>query len=351
MDVLSEVLRGMRITGALLFNSELTAPWGYAAPPVASVQHLLAPGTEHLVVFHLVTEGRAMARAGGHEVGLEAGDIVVLPHGDAHVLSSGPVRDPVDATTLLPRILTGSLALERGGGGGSATRFVCGYFGCERHAGRLFLAGLPPVFKVNVRGDEAGAWIEASLRHLVDEVGSARPGRLALISKLSEALFVETLCRYADEQPPEVTGWLAAARDPVVGRALALLHHDPARAWTLPRLAREAGASRSVLVARFTRLLALPPLAYLARWRLQLAARLLETTDRSALQVAAEVGYGSEAAFNRAFKREFDLPPARYRRRLARVPEERAPATVPAGARARVADGRPARPTSSHHQA
>jgi hypothetical protein len=132
------------------------------------------------------------------------------------------------------------------------TRFVCGYFGCERYAERLFLAGLPPVFRVHIRGDPAGAWIESSIRHSVNEIEAGRAGRLALLSKLSEALFMETLCRYMDELPPERTGWLAAARDAVAGRALACIHRDPARAWTLPELAKEAGTSRTVLVERFT---------------------------------------------------------------------------------------------------
>ncbi len=317
MDALSEALRGVRITGALFFNAEYGAPWGFASPPSATVAPLLAPGTEHLVFFHLLTEGQATASVPGHDgVPLQAGDIVVFPHGDAHHLWNGRVRELHDSSELLPKLLTGSVVSERGGGGGAVTRFVCGYFGCERYAERLFLAGLPPVFKVHIRGDPAGAWIESSIRHSVNEIEAARAGRVALLSKLSEALFMETLCRYMDELPPERTGWLAAARDEVAGRALARIHRDPVRAWTLPELAKEAGASRTVLVERFTRLLGEPPLAYLTRWRLQLAARLLEATDHKVLQIAQEVGYGSEPAFNRAFKRTFEVPPAQYRRRL-----------------------------------
>jgi len=317
MDALSEALRSMRITGALFFNAELTAPWGFASPPSSSAHQILAPGTEHLVLFHLVTEGQATVRIDGHDdVTLEAGDIVVLPHGDAHELSNGPVSELIDAATLLPKILAGSLTVERGGGGGAATKFICGYFGCERYAERLFLAGLPPAFKVNIRGDASGAWIEGSLRHLVAELESKRAGRIALVSKLCEALFIQTLCRYMDELPADRTGWLAAARDEVAGRALACLHREPARAWTLTELAKEACVSRTVLAERFTHLVGHPPLAYLAQWRLQLAARLLETTDHSALQVALDVGYESEAAFNRAFKRKFELPPGRYRLRV-----------------------------------
>jgi AraC-like DNA-binding protein len=194
------------------------------------------------------------------------------------------------------------------------TGIICGYLGCERRAGSLFLNGLPSAFKVNVRGGDAGSWIESAIRHSVSEVEVQRPGRMAVLSKLAESLFIDALCRYMDELPLEGTGWLAGARDPAVGRALAHHHRNPARAWTLQDLARVTGVSRTVLTERFTRFLGTPPLAYLAHWRLQMGARLLRTTNRKVLDVAGEVGYESEAAFNRAFKRAFGTPPARYRR-------------------------------------
>jgi AraC-like DNA-binding protein len=199
------------------------------------------------------------------------------------------------------------------GGGGEVTRFVCGYFGCERHAERLFLAGLPRMIKINLRGDPAGEWLESSVRHLVSQAGSARPGQSVLLSKMAEALFIETIRRYMEALPPEQTGWLAGARDPVVGGALALLHRKPCHHWTVEQLAAETGVSRSVLAERFSRFLGEPPLTYLARWRLQLAARMLQTTREAVIQVASEVGYDSEAAFNRAFKREFGIPPGQFR--------------------------------------
>ena len=177
------------------------------------------------------------------------------------------------------------------GGGGETTRFVCGYFGCERHADRLFLAGLPLMIRINIRGDPAGEWLENSVRHLVSEAGCGRPGQSILLSKMAEALFIETLRRYMERLPAEQTGWLAGARDAVVGSALALMHRRPFHPWTIAELATEAGTSRSVLAERFTLYLGEPPLAYLARWRLQLAARLLETKQQTVLQVASEVGY------------------------------------------------------------
>jgi AraC-like DNA-binding protein len=205
------------------------------------------------------------------------------------------------------------------GGGGEETHIICGFFGCNRHAERLFLAGLPPLLRLNIRGDAAGDWLETSIRHLVSEAGSGRPGRSVLLSKMAEALFVETLRRYMEQLPDEAVGWLAAARDPIVGRTLALLHREASRAWTLEDLAAAIGASRSVLVERFGRFLGEPPLTYLTRWRMQLAAQLLQTTNKTILQLASEVGYESEAAFNRAFKREFGAPPAQYRRRSRRA--------------------------------
>jgi AraC-like DNA-binding protein len=320
-DPLSEALRSVRLSGAVFLHAELGMPWGFASPPASTTSHLLAPTAEHVVLFHLLVEGQATARVPGYDdVPLEAGDIAVLARGHAHELWNGSVRHLTDASLLLPKILGGAIASERGGGSGPTTKFICGYIGCERHAERLFLAGLPPLFKVNIRREASGEWLESSMRYLASEQGSTRAGRTALLAKLAEALFIETLRRYMAELPPERSGWLAAARDPGVGRALAAIHREPGQAWTVAELAKEASVSRSVFAARFNQLLGEAPLAYLARWRIQLGARLLETTDDSVLQIAMKVGYESEAAFNRAFKREFELPPARYRRGRSRAP-------------------------------
>jgi transcriptional regulator GlxA family with amidase domain len=174
-----------------------------------------------------------------------------------------------------------------------------------------------PFIKINVRSDPAGQWLEQSILHLVREADAGRTGQSALLSKMAEALFIEALRRYMAQLTPQQTGWLAAAKDAVVGRALALLHRDPGHPWSVAELAAQAGASRTVLGERFAHFLGEPPLGYLARWRLQLASRLLETTRSTVVQVAGEVGYESEAAFSRAFSREFGLPPARYRRQRA----------------------------------
>ena len=175
------------------------------------------------------------------------------------------------------------------------------------------LAGLPSILKINIRNDDAGRWLENSIRFSVGEANAARAGGEAVLSKLSEVLFVETLRRYIAQLPPEQTGWLAGARDPEIGKALALLHRNPAKPWTIATLAQEVGMSRSVLAARFRGYLGEPPMSYLTRWRLQIGARMLKSSNRSVAEIAAEVGYESEAAFNRAFKREFEAPPARFR--------------------------------------
>jgi AraC-like DNA-binding protein len=317
MDALSAALGSVRMTSAIFFNAVCTAPWGFAVPHMKRVAHVLAPGTERLVGFHLVAEGKALSRfEGAADMSLVAGDIVIVPHGDAHTVANGSPPTLVDSEALLCDYLAGHLNTMELGGGGEVTQFICGYFGCERHADRLFLAGLPTVIKINIRGDAAGEWLESSIRHLVSEAYSERPGQNVLLSKMAEALFVETLRRYMAQLPPEQTGWLAGARDPVVGAALALLHRKPSHPWTVAELATEAGASRSVISERFVQFLGEPPLTYLARWRLQLAARLLHTSRKTVLHVASDVGYESEAAFNRAFKREFGLPPAQYRRRV-----------------------------------
>jgi len=207
------------------------------------------------------------------------------------------------------RALAGDLQLTRTGGTGETTRFVCGYFSCDRWAGEVILTGLPSMLAVRVRDDDRRGWLEEAIGFLADH-----PGRAALLTRLSEALFIETLRRWMDARPGQHTGWIAAARDEVVGRALALMHRAPSRRWTLAALARETGASRSGLAERFAHYLGEPPMTYLARWRIQLAAHLLVSTRQTVIEVAARVGYESEAAFNRAFSRAHGLPPGRYRR-------------------------------------
>ena len=322
MDALSAALSSVRMTGAIFADAICSAPWGFAVPAIDALEqvvHMLAPGTERVVGYHLVTEGKALVGLEASEdVALTAGDIVIIPHGDPHRVTNGTPSKLIDTSPALAKWLAGDVSSMELGGGGERTHFVCGYFGCERHAARLFLAGLPSLIKINLRTDAAGRWLENSIRHLLDEAKSRRPGGAVVLSKMAEAFFIETLRRYMQQLPLEQRGWLAGARDPVVGAALALLHRQPCHSWTVSELAAEIGASRSLVAERFVLFLGEPPLTYLVRWRLQLAARLLQTTQKTILQVAVDVGYESEAAFNRAFRREFGLPPAQYRRKLAR---------------------------------
>jgi AraC-like DNA-binding protein len=199
------------------------------------------------------------------------------------------------------------------GGGGEVARFVCGFMVCEPSLSQVFLAGLPSMFKVNIRQQQSGQWLENSIRYSLADTNVSDAGAQAVLAKLSEALFIETLRRYMNLLPAGQTGWLAGARDAEVGKVLALIHRQPAAPWTIAALAREAGISRPVLAARFRQCLGEPPFAYLTRWRLQLGAQMLSSTSDSVAQIASKVGYDSEQSFNRAFKRNFGNPPARYR--------------------------------------
>jgi AraC-like DNA-binding protein len=314
MDVLSEVLKVVKLQGALFYNGAFSSPWSFCSPQSNLVAPYVSPTAGHVIIYHLLTEGRASARlADGARVLLEAGDIVIFPHGDAHFIENGPPTKPVDMVKELTRIFSQGLKLSRLGGGGEVTRFVCGFMACEPRLSQVFLSGLPPMFKVSIRNDVSGRWLENSIRFSVMEADASRAGGEAVLAKLSEVLFIETLRSYISHLPAEQTGWLAGARDLEVGKTLALMHRNPANPWTIASLAKEAGVSRSVLAERFRHYLDATPMAYLTRWRLQLGAQLLTSTSYSVSQVASEVGYESEAAFNRAFKREFETPPARFR--------------------------------------
>ncbi|HXY50290.1 MAG TPA: AraC family transcriptional regulator [Terriglobales bacterium] len=326
MDVLSEVLKVVKLQGALFYNGEFSSPWSLCSPASSAVARYLAPGAGHVIIYHLLTEGRASARlVNGERIALEAGDLVIFPHGDQHIIENGPRMKPVDMLKELGRIVANGLKVARLGGGGEVTKFICGYMACEPRLSQVFLSGLPPLFKVSIRNDASGRWLENSIRFSVNDADASRAGGEAVLAKLSEVLFVETLRLYIAHLPAEQTGWLAGARDAEVGKTLALMHRNPAHPWTLAALAREAGISRSVLAERFRHYLNESPMAYLTRWRLQVGAQMLASTSYSVAQIAPEVGYESEAAFNRAFKREFTVPPARFRSQ-----SRAAPATGPA---------------------
>jgi len=318
MDLLSEVLRVVRLESALFFNAEFTAPWCLNESPSTELSNFLSPGAERFILYHFLTEGRAYAKLeDGTRAELTAGDIVIFPHGDPHLLGNGSPERPVDALKTFSNSRSEGLKVIRFGGGGEVTKFVCGFLACEPRLSEAFLAGLPRMLKIHITKEASGQWLEHSIRFTVDEGVSSNAGSSVVLAKLSEALFVETLRRYVTEMPEGQTGWLAGARDPVVGQALACLHREPAHPWTVESLARRVGMSRTRLAERFRHFLGESPMAYLAQWRLKLGAEILQTTGDSVAEVAVATGYGSEAAFNRAFKRAFDCPPAQFRRRHA----------------------------------
>ena len=314
MDVLSETLKVVKLQGAIFYNGEFSSPWSFCSPPSHTVAPYVAPGAGHVIIYHLLTQGRAFARlVDGERIALEAGDLVIFPHGDEHIIENGSPTKTVDLVKELAQIIANGLKVSRFGGGGEVTRFICGFMACDPQLSQVFLSGLPPVFKVSIRDDASGRWLENSIRFSVNAADSSVAGGEAVLAKLSEVLFVETLRAYIAQLPVEQTGWLAGARDSEVGKTLALMHRNPAHPWTIAALAKEAGVSRSVLAERFRYYLNQSPMAYLTRWRLQLGAQMLASTSHSVAQIAAEVGYESEAAFNRAFKRDFTVPPARFR--------------------------------------
>jgi AraC-like DNA-binding protein len=315
MDALSEVLRFIKLDSAIFFNAEFSEPWCLSSPQSHTIAPILAPGTGHVILYHLLCEGRAYVQLqDGEPVPMAPGDLVTFPHGHPHLLGSGARVTTIDAGVALPGFLERGLSLLRVGGGGAPSRFICGFLACDPLLSQAFLGGLPPLIKVSIRSDPSGLWLENSLKFSVMEAASRQAGAGVMLTKLSEVVFAETLRRYIRSVPDGQTGWLAGAYDPEVGKALTLLHHRHAHPWTVAELAREAGLSRTVLAERFRHFLGESPMAYLTRWRLRLGARALTSTSHSVAQIAAEVGYESEAAFNRAFKREIGLPPARYRK-------------------------------------
>ena len=314
MDPFSQILSGVVLKGALFFNAEFSAPWGFNAPTARDLAPFLAPDAPHLLVYHFLIEGSGVVRLRDDApIKLEPGDVIVVPHGDAHMMYSGQGVERKLSEAMFAKLQTRNLSAMQTGGGGEVARFVCGYMVCDPLLCRPILQSLPPAFKVNLRTDRSGQWLEKTLLHLVEEAASENAGSAAVLAKMSEALFVDTLRRYLAGLPQQEVGWLAAARDPIIGKSLMLLHSRTSHPWTIAELAKEVGLSRSSLVQRFTKYLSEPPMAYLIRWRLQLAARALTSTSRGVADIAEDVGYESEAAFNRAFKREFGLPPARYR--------------------------------------
>jgi AraC-like DNA-binding protein len=315
-DVLSDVLRAVRLTGAVYFDFELSSPWVLEAPPSRKIAGTVMPGSQRVIEYHLIARGSCWAQAVGHDpLRLREGDLIVFPQGDAHVLSSTPgMRDEPDMSvfarppTPLPQVH------EIGGGGPERARVVCCFLGCDERPYNPLLTALPAVIHLPAADSRAATgWLGTLLGIAARESGSARPGAENVLERLSELMFVETIRQFLETLPAAQTSWLAGVRDPVVGQALAALHGEPSASWTVEGLARLAGVSRSVLAERFTEMVGQPPMQYLALWRMQLASRLLVEGGQVAA-VAGAVGYESEAAFSRAFKKLVGQAPATWRK-------------------------------------
>jgi AraC-like DNA-binding protein len=316
-DALSDVLRAVRLTGAVFFTVDVSPPWSTPVPPARTLAPIIMPSAQHLISYHLVTSGSWWAIPdGGTPLRLETGDVIVFPGGAAHVMCSDPKVPPgagFDVRQIPPpqqwpyRIVGDTQGAEKLG-------IVCGFLGCDVRPFNPLLAALPPTMVVSDRNGANDGWLGQFVRLAIAEVGDKRAGGDSVLGRLSELMFVEAVRRHIDSLPAEQTGWLAGLRDRSVGRALTLLHGKPAHAWTLEELARDVGVSRSSLADRFLHFVGQPPMQYLAQWRMQVAAGLLATGGASLAEVAADVGYASEAAFSRAFKKVVGEPPAAWRR-------------------------------------
>jgi AraC-like DNA-binding protein len=324
-DVLSDVLRAVRLTGAVFFTIDGTAPWAVEGYPATAVGPLIRPGVEHILQFHAVARGTCwVGLVGEAPVELHPGDILILPHGDRHQLSSAPgIRAvPPDVRLDRNRPCPLPLPIHLGTGDGARCQLICGFLGWEARPFNPLLSAFPQRMLV-VRGGQNDAALVRIIELALAESAAISPGREVVLARLAELLFVEAMRRYV-ATTPELAGWLSGIADAIVGRALSSLHARPRHPWTLESLAKEVGASRSVLADRFAALVGVPPMQYLAQWRMQLTAELLSGTGASLAEIASRVGYGSEAALSRAFKRIVGVSPVRWRsRRDGRAVDDR----------------------------
>jgi AraC-like DNA-binding protein len=328
-DVLSDVLRSIRLTGALFFPFQASSPWADAIPAAPQLVSSILPGAQHVVSYHIVSQGTCwLTLDNGPAAQLHPGDVVIVPHGEAYVMSSAaglraemPQRAVLSFFREMALGSAPSMVVE-GGGGPAGACLVCGFLGCDVRPFNPVLEALPPLVHLRPasgtgRHDRLTPLIEFALA----ESQEGRAGARSVLLRLSEVLFIEVVRRYLESLPADGTGWLAGLRDPIAGRALARLHHRPSHPWTLERLARDIGVSRSALAERFAATVGQPPMRYLAHWRMQLASRRLAEYAPKIAAVAHDVGYQSEAAFSRAFKEIVGVSPAAWRRRSLSSPK------------------------------
>lgn len=312
-DVLAETLRAIRLTGSVFLNARFSKPFGIISPDQFDARTPLAH-LRHVSVFHLLASGNCTLEiASGERRNVSAGDILLLPFAAAHKFWNGDCSEMVPAPDLMrPGPVAGLWTLDHGGGG-EVTRMVCGFIESSEFLYAQVFRSLPSLLVDRTCEGKISSVITSTVREILDLADTATPGTELMLGRLMELLFVEVVRRYASRLPDTAKGWFAALNDPIVGRALQLMHRDGARRWTVSDLARESGTSRSVLSQRFSTILGQPPIEYLAGWRMQLAVERLRNTDDRLAAVAADIGYESEASFNRAFKRMTGLTPGVWR--------------------------------------
>jgi AraC family transcriptional regulator, alkane utilization regulator len=315
MDVLSDVLRVIRLSGSVQFRIECFAPWSIETPPPHQLAALLKATSQQIVSFHIIAEGNCWVELVGNSElkQISKGDIVIFPYGSSHTLSDPSGKLPTPVGDLLPPQPWSETLVLRYSGNGPLTQIICGFLLCDELLFNPFLRSLPHLIHIPVFSQATSPLLETGVRYIIEETLSNRPGSSCLMGRLTELMFVEILRSHVQPISDQQIGWLAALNDPIVGQVLNLLHARPEYNWTVTELAAQVGVSRSTLASRFTHLLGQPPMQYLMQWRLQLAVNLLKSTDAGMAKIAAQVGYESEAAFNRAFKRHLGMPPATWR--------------------------------------
>ena len=314
MDALSDLLRVVGLTGGVFMDAEFTEPWlvsGFVGPEACSA--FMAP-PEKVIAFHYVIEGGfGVELPDGTRIAVGSGEAILLPHNNLHLFGTDFALDAAAAGALVQQPGALSIARIQHGGGGAATRMICGFMGGSANLAPV-LSGLPDFLLIPLSELPSGQWIGQTFTHAAAMLRRGVAGTQASLSKVSELLFIEALRHHMEAMPDDQLGWLAAVRDPAIGRTLALIHTQLDLPWTTGRLAKEAGMSRSAFADRFTALVGMPPMGYVINWRMQVAQQKLRDTNLAIIQVALATGYDSEAAFSRAFKREVGVPPASWRK-------------------------------------
>ncbi len=315
-DILSDILHSIRFSGAINLRPDLSAPWLLQSLPHSDFVAALQAHTKHILPFHIIAKGNCWLQAiDGTQTFLSQGDIIIFPHGDSHILGDRLDQEPVMVSQLLPEPPWTEPLMLKHGGGGEVTQLVCGFLQFEELLLYPFLQTLPALMHVRAFAEPTLPLLEAGVRYIIQETERFQAGSLCSLTRLVELMFIEILRDYMQHLPAQQVGWLSALKDPIVSQVLERIHADPAHPWTVTALADQLGISRSALAARFTELVGQPPMKYLTYWRLQLASQQLQYSDDSIVKIAIQVGYESEAAFNRAFKRYVGMPPGIWRDR------------------------------------